>query len=415
MIGVGIIGAGLRGVYVLGARIAELSGAENATSLKIVGLCDSLESRANEGKIFLEKIYNDVNVTHSIWTTTSYQELIDHPDINFVIITTPTHVHKGPALYSLKSGKKTYLDKPISVTQSDSYAILKAQEESQNQLVMGLTRRYEYSWKKAFDMVQKGAIGNLRLIELRSIIPYTRYYHLWHRNILKSGGGFNDKCSHHFDVLNWFTQANPQFLHAIGRKSSLFKPDLTAPAHCRDCQRDCEYNIFKDQELQELGLDKLPPSWYLKDEDSCFDTCIYRPGSDQYDQVLCHVAYDNEIMASLNFCLYGPKSIDQETLELVGTRGRIRLTRSSGILDYVDHKGHQEMIQAQGDHFQSSHFGADIELVRHLESFFSGTRPVVSAKEGHLSLMMVQAACQSMGSYGKTVFLSEDIDEQFES
>lgn len=134
------------------------------------------------------------------------------------------------------------------------------------------------------------------------------------------------------------------------------------------------------------------------------DVCIYAPGSDIYHNASIHFAYENGVIASYFYTIFGPRAEDQETMELVGTEGRIRLIRETGMLDVVSERGlEHEVIDCKDERFYSSHFGADVELVRELRRFCDGAQPVATARDGLQATRMVEGALRSMDEGGVTV------------
>jgi predicted dehydrogenase len=398
-IGVGIIGAGLRGALVLGARLAEL---KRETGLELRALCDRSEQRMKEVKWYL-RYQNVKNLQLSgVRSYTDCRALVDDPDIDLIIITTPTYAHREPCEYALRSGKRVYLDKPIAVSLEDSRVIVETVRQTGNPLLMGFTRRYEAPWIRAYELLQSGAIGQLVMMQLRSVIPYTRYYHLWHRRNALSGGALNDKSSHHFDVFNWFAGSRWATISGIGGQSPQFAPEEDPPEGCFSCDRDCPYHILKDPDFEEMGITTIPPSWKKAPrEEDRIDTCVFKPGADITDHAFCTVAYENGVKASLFLCIYGPKAPDQETFELIGTEGKLLLTRRTGTLElYREFGRKRELIDCRGPDFDSSHFGADRALVRRMRSFYDGEEPTVTVEDGHRSLEMVAAAQASIDGGG---------------
>lgn len=405
-IGVGIIGSGLRGGLVLGARIIEQ---QRETGLKLRAICDRSPARMREVSLFLHAAGLKNLRLGRIRRCTDYRELVDDPAVDLIVITTPTWFHREPAEYALRSGKKVFLDKPIAVNLEDSRTILRVEKETENPLLMGFTRRYETPWIRAAELVQSGRIGQLMMIQLRSVIPYTRYYHTWHRRNTWSGGALNDKSSHHFDVLNWIADSPWRSIHGIGGQSPAFAPREDPPAGCFVCEEDCPYHILKDPDFEEMGIKNVPPSWKsgTREQDRV-DTCVFAPGADLTDHCFVTVDYANQVKASLFLCIWGPKAPDQETLELIGTEGKITLTRQTGQLEVWDSFMKQkEEIDCRTADFDSSHFGADRELVRQLRAFVDGEEPVVGAAAGHESLRMVAAAQRSIDAGGTPVESSE--------
>ncbi len=405
-IGVGIIGTGLRGGLVLGARLAEM---RKETGLQLRAICDRSKARMREVSAYLQYMNVKNLQLGGIKHYTDYKSLVDDPKVDLVLITTPTWFHREPAEYALRSGKKIFLDKPIAVEVNDSLAILQTEKETANPLLMGFTRRYEAPWIHSAEIVRSGRIGQLMMIQLRAVIPYMRYYHTWHRRNSWSGGALNDKSSHHFDVLNWFAESPWRQISGIGGQSPAFIPREDPPAGCFDCEEDCPYNILKDPDFEELGIKDVPPSWKSGSrEQDRVDTCVYAPGADLTDHCFVTVDYQNGVKASLFLCIWGPKASDQETLELIGTEGKILLTRQTGMLEVWDQFGRRrEEIDCRTGDFQSSHFGADRALIRQMRAFVDGKAPVVGALDGHESLRMVAAAQRSIDRGGELMYASK--------
>ncbi len=417
---IGIIGAGERGVYTLGARMAERVHHE---AFVVTALADINPQRLQEGKQFLEQKYRESGWNVDIKTYEDFNQLIKDPDVELIMITSYTSKHIESALPALRSKKRVYLDKPIATRIEDSYRIIQVEKEQQNPLIMGFTRRYETAWRRAYELVQSGSIGELQMILLRSVIPYSRYLQRWHRNHELSGGALNDKASHHFDVFNWFSHGHPEMIQAMGGRSSVFKPDPNAPKRCRECNRDCPYRVLPSPMVKERGvfytLEKeyddneaalfSQPSWQdAPTYDERVDNCVYDPESDIFDHALVNVSYDNGIKAALFLSIFGPVAEDQETLELVGSSGRIKLVRNTGIIDLVNEYGaRHELIDASDKNLDSSHNGADIGLLKDIRGFCLGHNPVAQSTDGHLSLRMVHAVEKAIQSGGATVEMRE--------
>jgi predicted dehydrogenase len=141
------------------------------------------------------------------------------------------------------------------------------------------------------------------------------------------------------------------------------------------------------------------------------DVCVYAPGSDVYHNGCIHFAYENDVIASYIYSIFGPRAQDQETLELVGTKGRITLTRHTGSLDIVSDYGDEHMeLDCRDEDFGGSHFGADLALIRELRRFCDGAPPTVSARQGLEATRMVMAALASMDGGGVTVEMDDISD-----
>ena len=118
----------------------------------------------------IEKRYLEQGNRASVRSYRDYGEMLGDVSIDLVIITSHTDAHREHALAAMESGKKVYLDKPISVTLDDAHAIAEAEQKTGNRLLMGFTRRYEASWIKMKELLDGGAVGSLQMILLLSLI-----------------------------------------------------------------------------------------------------------------------------------------------------------------------------------------------------------------------------------------------------
>lgn len=402
-IGVSIIGAGERGIYYIGTRMAEIAA---ETGFRIVNVHDTLADRARYAAEHLNGVYAAGGFSHTVSPVADLQAAICDPAVDLVMVTTHTDAHRAPVEIAARAGKRVYLDKPIAVTLEDASAILEAEALSGEPVMMGFTRRYERPWIEAVDIARKGRIGDPQMILLRSVIPYTRYLQLWHRNQAKSGGAINDKCSHHFDVLNWIAGSPAVSVSAIGGRSGIFKPDPGAPQRCSECARQCPYRRHHTLVDRFEGVGRVAnESWTHADRiEDRNDNCVYLPGADIDDHAIVSVTYENGMTACLFFTIFGPWAPDQETLEIVGSSGRLRMERHSGEIDLVSAHGHRnETIRFADPDRGSTHFGADLELVRTMRGFMDGDAPPVGPKDGLMSLRMVHAALWSLRNNGQPI------------
>lgn len=415
---IGIVGAGERGCYVLGTRIVELS---RELDMEITAICDCSSGRIGDAIGYLRHLCASRNLDwgSSIDGTPRFEDLVDNPRVDLVLVTTHTDQHRAPAIYALRSGKHVYLDKPIAVTLEDSQAIIDTERETGNPLIMGFTRRYERSWRMVREALRSGIVGTLQLMQIRSIIPYTRYLQMWHRRNAWSGGALNDKSSHHLDVFNWMAGSQCIQVGAVGGRSGLFEPREDAPLRCASCSDlSCPYRRTPDSTDDKEGTHVLHlPSWRdAVDERDVADTCVYRPGADIIDHAVCTYVYESGVKASLFWAIYGPHADDQETLELIGSRGRIVLERSTARIRVhaIGDGPNNETItvmDTRDENFASSHYGADIQLLRDIRSFCDlrdAGKPVdslgcASAADGDEALRMIKATIASIEKQGTPV------------
>lgn len=409
---VGVIGLGVRGMDALARNMAETYP---AVGLEVAALSDQNPDRMVEAARTLTDHYRAVGKQIDPRLYRSGHELITDDELDLVVITTPTHTHRAYAVPAILSGKKVYCDKPLAQNVGDSRAIFEAETAAANPLMMGFTRRFEAPWIRASELLASGEIGDLRMIQARTVIPYHRYLTGWWRRREWSGGALNDKGSHIFDVFNWMSNSKAVTVSGVGGRS-MIDPDPTAPERCQDCDRSCMYRRRTKDSGEAVAPDLMlvPGSARSQETDEVHvdDSCVFRPGADIYHNGSVRFTYANGVIANYLFSFFGPPAEDEETIELIGTDGRLLLTRGLGQISIATVDGvRNRTLDVRSEDFSDSHFGADKQLVRALRGFCNGDIPVVSAAAGLESTRMVAAGLESMDQDGVQVAMEDYTDE----
>ena len=408
---VGIIGTGNRGITCIGHQIAQL---RRELNIEITALCNRTESRMRIAADELNEVATSAgNGTFEPSFYSDPQALISDDRVDLIVITSPTAAHRDAAIPALASGKKVYLDKPIAHNVEDSVAIRDEEHRCGNPMIMGFTRRYERPWIEMHGMLKSGVIGDLKMMLVRAVLPYSFYFQTWHRTRAQSGGALNDKGSHYTDVFNWFNPGRAVQVNAFGGRN-VFQPRDDAPKFCAECDWDCAYRVGEVQVGSQDQMRGAVDQSYLSETDPIKrkDNCVYKPGADIFDHASIQYQYDNGVVASIFYTVYGPRADDEETLELVGTKGRMILTRMRGeidlVTDYGEHR--REVISCKSDNFETSHFGADRQLIEEIAKFARGGPSPVSGWEGMEATRMVAGALQSIDAGGQTIAMSSIAD-----
>jgi 2-hydroxy-4-carboxymuconate semialdehyde hemiacetal dehydrogenase len=138
---IALAGPGAFGIKHLEA-IEKITGVEVAS---IVG--HKLESTAEVAKKF--------NVPHY---TTSYEESINQPDVEAVILCTPTQMHADQAVMALRAGKHVMIEIPMADSLADAERVVKAQEDTGLVAMAGHTRRFNPSHQWIHKKIQAGEL-----------------------------------------------------------------------------------------------------------------------------------------------------------------------------------------------------------------------------------------------------------------
>ncbi len=145
----GIVGVGMEGSGLLSTAI-QLRGVE------CVAAADLYDGRHQLAKEIVGK---------PIRTTRRYQELLDAKDIDAIIVAVPDHWHKQVVVDALAAGKDVYCEKPMSHSPADGLAMVAAAKKTDRIVQIGAQRTSSVLCAKAKELYEKGAIGELNLVE----------------------------------------------------------------------------------------------------------------------------------------------------------------------------------------------------------------------------------------------------------
>jgi predicted dehydrogenase len=337
--GVGIIGTGRRG-YDLGMCVIDLS---DMTNLEISALNNRTRIRMEEARDAFVSKYNDDGMSPEINLYENYRDLVRDPAVELIIVVSPQNAHREHAVEALRTGKKVMLDKPMAHRLDEAIAIRREEAASKNPLFIGFTRRYESTWLRTFELMSEGAIGDLKMILVKDVLPYHIYFHDWHRRLEWSGGIIADKISHLFDACNWFARSDAERISAFGGRV-VFRPEKNPPKRCGECDRVCPYRVVTahDDSRPDMMTDFSGSREAETELEKIHDICVWLPGADINDHGVINLMYENGVKASIFWSVFGPDSDDQEVFELVGERGKIVLTRQIGEILVISDYGKKQ-------------------------------------------------------------------------
>lgn len=191
VIRIGIIGFGIRGKQLLRAAgfaepeyVDKLKEAARVNSkdvryqnfmeqddlnLRVTGVCDIFDvygdaAVAAGSNVHRQGVQGEMGDAPKRYR--NYRELLQADDVDAVIIATPDHWHGTMTIDAARAGKHVYLEKPMSWTVPETYLIRHAVRESGIVFQFGHQGRQTDSYIKAKQIIDKGILGHVNLIEV---------------------------------------------------------------------------------------------------------------------------------------------------------------------------------------------------------------------------------------------------------
>lgn len=193
-IGVGGIGLGF-----MGRRYARF--VSHTEGLKLAGVCDVRIHLANEtAQQFGSRTFS------------TYQELIDSTEVAAIVVSTPEHLHVGPALAALEAGKPVLIEKPVAHSLAAAREIATVANARGGLVLVGHLLRFEPRWVAAKRMIDAGEIGEIVSLTTHRVGNVSDQDVLRGRTTIPLYYGVHD-----LDVLHWFVGSEPTRIYSDRR------------------------------------------------------------------------------------------------------------------------------------------------------------------------------------------------------
>jgi predicted dehydrogenase len=207
------------GILGLGEGRSTMSAALQSSKIELKMICDlSLEA--------CKKRADEFNF-HSY--TTSYEEMLNDPEIDLIAIYTPDHLHADHVKQALLAGKHVVCTKPFIDDLSRANEMISLSETTGKKVFIGQSSRFFEPAKRQRKDYEAGAIGELITIEAE--------YHADHRWFLEKPWALEQAfkwlyggLSHPVDFIRWYLPNIEEvmgygMISANGRKAGLKNED----------------------------------------------------------------------------------------------------------------------------------------------------------------------------------------------
>ena len=137
------------------------------------------------------------------YATTNYQEILDDPNIDMVMICTRHNLHAQYSIEAMKKGKAVFVEKPMALNKKEMEEVFKTIQETGMPYLTGFNRRfskYAVEIKKHIKERINPMIINYHMNA--GYIPLDHWVHT-----LEGGGRIIGEGCHIFDLFNYFVDA----------------------------------------------------------------------------------------------------------------------------------------------------------------------------------------------------------------
>lgn len=161
----------------------------------------AIMSRTGHNAVATAKQFN-VN-----YATTDYQQILDDPEIDAVLIATRHNLHATMALKAIQAGKHVLLEKPLALTREELKEIENFYSSSTGHslpvLMTGFNRRFSCHIRRIYEVIKNRS--NPMILNYRMNAGYIPFNHWVHT---EEGGGRNlGEACHIYDLFTYLTES----------------------------------------------------------------------------------------------------------------------------------------------------------------------------------------------------------------
>ena len=316
----------------------------------LAALCDPSEENlaAAAEETGVQKTYRD------------WRDVMKDPDIDAVVVVTPTQFHRDVVVSAAEAGKHVFCEKPMASDEKECDEMIAACEKAGVKLQLGFMRRFDKSFRRGKQMLEMGTVGPVTMIKSNTYGPSEPK--AWMYDVRKSYGPIGEVNSHDFDTLRWYAGSEVKMIHAVG-------------------------NNFRSPEVKETY-----PEYY--------DTCTVM------------LEFENGVLGVITGAQYVRYGYDART-EILGTEGIIKV--GSQHTNTAEAVTCDRVIRADSmDSWRTLfHDAYREEAQAFADCILEDTLPPVTGKDGKMALVLVNEGLRSILEH-RPVYLKNGLPEESE-
>ena len=420
-----IVGTGSRaGMFVKATTTTYADVAE------LVAFCDQSQTRMNW---YNQQLATTIGLApRPTYLEEQFDQMIAETQPDTVIVTTIDSTHHHYITRAMALGCDAITEKPMTTDLPKLQAIFEAIEQTGRSLRVTFNYRYAPAYTQFRQLLIDGAVGQPLAVDFSWMLDTSHgadYFRRWHREKQNSGGLLVHKASHHFDLVNWWVDAYPTSVFAMGalnfysRKNAEARGEsypYTRYTGVPEAQND-PFALFltSKEALRGLYLEAEAETGYIRDRN------VFGEPITIEDTLAVTARYSNGVL--LSYCLVAYSPWEGLRVAITGTQGRIEMDIEESITHLL---GDGQVSASKGPFKQArmrvfpmfgqgyevdvpvgegGHGGADPVM---LEQIFSPTPPpdpyhrAASHIDGAASVLVGIAANQAM-STGRMVCIDD--------
>jgi len=138
--------------------------------------------------------------------TTDFDELLKHPGVDIISITTPPDIHADLTIRAAKAGKHVCIEKPIALDWKSCVEMHKAVKQAGVKSIVAFCLHWNPSLLNTRSLIDSGAVGTPYYVEVDYWHGIKKWYPQYPWSVTKAQGGSSllSAGCHAVDAMRWF-------------------------------------------------------------------------------------------------------------------------------------------------------------------------------------------------------------------
>ena len=321
-----IVGTGVRSAMYLEAVTTRFQD-----SSELVALCDLNQTRMDYYNLkYLPKKASGY-VPVPTYKAHEFDRMIAETRPDVVIVTSMDRTHHIYACRAMELGCDVISEKPMTIDPEKCQLIIDTQKKTGRKYVVTFNYRYAPRNTKVKELLKSGVIGDVTTVHFEWLLDTLHgadYFRRWHRCKANSGGLMVHKSTHHFDLVNWWLDSEPETVFAMGDLkfygrinaekrgiTNFYQRSRDNAAAAKDPFGFHVKPLPEDEKLNELYYNAEWEDGYQRDQS------VFGDGINIEDNMSVIVRYKNK--AVMTYCLCAHTPWEGYRVVFNGTKGRL--------------------------------------------------------------------------------------------
>ena len=182
----------------------------------MVGFCDQSRTRMEYANSRLQEL-GASRVPE--YLPHEFEKMIAETKPDIIIVTSVDRTHDDYICRAMEAGCDVITEKPLTIDERKAQRIIDTQKKTGRHIRVTFNYRYAPYHTKIRELIRDGAIGTPTSVHFEWLLNTQHgadYYRRWHRNKYNSGGLLVHKATHHFDLVNFWLDTEPETVFGFG-------------------------------------------------------------------------------------------------------------------------------------------------------------------------------------------------------